>query len=39
MASSIDFVQYIADVDDRDYLSPLIRTTYEALSEPKRRKR
>ena len=30
---------YIADVDDRDYLSSLIRTTYEALPEPKRRKR
>ncbi|MBQ8969100.1 MAG: TfoX/Sxy family protein [Bacteroidaceae bacterium] len=30
---------YITDVDDRVYLSTLIRSTYEALPEPKRRKR
>ena len=30
---------YIADVDDRDYLSSLVRVTYKALPEPKKRKK
>ena len=30
---------YIADVDDRDYLSSLVRETYKALPEPKKRKK
>lgn len=30
---------YIADVDDRDYLSALVRETCKALPEPKRRKK
>ena len=30
---------YIADVDDRDYLSLLVRKTCEALPEPKPKKR
>ena len=30
---------YIADVDDRDYLSALVRETCEALPEPNRRKK
>ena len=30
---------YIADVDDRDYLSSLIRETCKALPEPKKRKK
>ena len=29
---------YIADVDDRDYLSELVRVTCRALPEPKKRK-
>ena len=29
---------YIADVDDRDYLSALVRETYRALPEPKPKK-
>ncbi|MBR2233656.1 MAG: TfoX/Sxy family protein [Prevotella sp.] len=29
---------YIADVDDRDYLSELVRVTYHALPEPKVKK-
>jgi len=29
---------YIADVDDRDYLSTLVRTTCKALPEPKKKK-
>ena len=35
MASNSDFVQYIADVDDRDYLSLLVRETCMVLPEPK----
>lgn len=35
MASNADFVQYIADVDDRDYLSAFVRETCRALPEPK----
>ena len=30
---------YIADVDDHDYLSSLVRETYKALPEPKKRKK
>lgn len=30
---------YIADVDDRDYLSSLVRETCKALPEPKKRKK
>ncbi len=30
---------YIADVDDRDYLSSLVRETYKALPKPKKRKK
>ena len=30
---------YIADVDDRDYLSEIVRETYNALPEPKKRKK
>lgn len=30
---------YIADVDDRDYLSALVRETCKALPEPKKRKK
>ena len=30
---------YIADVDDRDYLSELVRVTCEALPKPKQRKK
>ena len=30
---------YIADVDNRDYLSSLVRETYKALPEPKKRKK
>jgi TfoX/Sxy family transcriptional regulator of competence genes len=30
---------YIADVDDRDYLSQLVRVTYRALPEPKPKKK
>ena len=30
---------YIADVDDRDYISSLVRETYKALPEPKKRKK
>jgi len=30
---------YIADVDDRDYLSMLVRTTSKALPEPKPKKK
>lgn len=29
---------YIADVDDRDYISEIVRATCEALPEPKKRK-
>ena len=35
MASNVDFVQY---VDDRDYLSALVREICRALSEPKPKK-
>lgn len=28
---------YIADIDDRDYLSALVRATYKELPEPKRK--
>ncbi len=39
MASNSDFVQYIADVDDRDYLSQLVRETCKALPDPKPKKK
>ncbi len=39
MASNADFVQYIADVDDRDYLSELVRETCKELPEPKPKKK
>ena len=39
MASNSDFVQYIADVDDRDYLSQLVRETCKALPAPKPKKK
>jgi len=38
MASNTDFVQYIADVDDRDYVSLIVRETCKALPEPKPKK-
>lgn len=30
---------YVADVDDRDYLSELVRVTCKALSDPQKRKK
>ena len=39
MASNTDFVQYIADVDDRDYLSELVSETCKELPEPKPKKK
>jgi hypothetical protein len=30
---------YISDVDDRDYLSALVRETYKELPEPKLKKK
>ncbi len=39
MASNTDFVQYIADVDDRDYVSQLVRETCKVLPEPKPKKK
>ena len=39
MASNADFVQYITDVDDRDYLSELVRETYQELPMPKPKKK
>jgi len=30
---------YIGDVDDRDYLSQLVRATYKELPEPKKKKK
>ena len=41
MASNPDFVQdyfFIDDVDDRDYLSALVRETSNALPQPKPKK-
>lgn len=39
MASNADFVQYIADVDDHDYLSSLVKETCRHLPEPKPKKK
>ena len=38
MASNPDFVQYISDVDDREYLTSLIKATIPALPKPKVKK-
>ncbi len=42
MASNPDFVHdhlFIEDVDDRDYLSALVRETCKALPQPKPKKK
>ena len=39
MASSTDFVQFIANLDDRDNLSALVRETCKALPETKPKKK